>query len=154
MGRWTNLISISRAVQDQRDDQFAFGSAVACDMAWVRLDVGNKFGRLSEECVSTDTACFGGRNVDELTSWFAAEWAEEEDVRVEQDVIRRGLVVRIGEVGRMNVEAFTNGLATRTRLAGESCLPHQFTALSPDPKRGKARSELYIRDAALARFET
>jgi len=34
------------------------------------------------------------------------------------------------------------------------CLPHQFTALSPDPKREKARSELYIRDAALARFET
>ena len=54
----------------------------------------------------------------------------------------------------MNVEAFTNGLATRTGLSGEECLPHQFTALSSDPKRGKARSELYIRDAALARFET
>ena len=36
---------------------------------------------------------------------------------------------------------------------GES-LPHQFTASSSDPKRGKARSELNIRDAALARFET
>lgn len=39
-------------------------------------------------------------------------------------------------------------------LEGDGCLPHQFTALSSDPKRGKARSELYIRDAALARFET
>lgn len=36
----------------------------------------------------------------------------------------------------------------------KECLPHQFTALWLDPKRGKARSELYIRDAALARFET
>lgn len=54
----------------------------------------------------------------------------------------------------MNVEAFTNELATRTGLSRDDCLPHQFTALSPDPKREKARSELYIRDAALARFET
>ena len=53
----------------------------------------------------------------------------------------------------MNVEAFTNGLATSTGRSRDECLPHQFTALSPDPKGGKARSELYIRDAALARFE-
>ena len=61
--------------------------------------IGNKFGRLSEECVSADTACFGGRNIDELTGGFAAEWAEEEGVRVERGVIRRRLVTRIGEVG-------------------------------------------------------
>jgi len=42
----------------------------------------------------------------------------------------------------------------KDRLSRDSCLPHQFTALWSDPKREKARSELYIRDAALARFET
>ena len=66
----------------------------------------------------------------------------------------RGVVTRMGEVRRMNIEAFTNGWATMTSYSRDDCLPHQFTALSPDPKRGKARSELYIRDAALARFET
>lgn len=35
---------------------------------------------------------------------------------MERGMIRRRLVARIGEVGRMNVEAFTNGLATRTGL--------------------------------------
>jgi hypothetical protein len=69
-------------------------------------------------------------------------------------MIRRKMVTRIGEVRRMNVEAFTNGLATSTGRSRDDCLPHQFTASSPDPKGGKARSELYIRDAALARFET
>ena len=123
-------------------------------MAWVRMDVGNKSGGLSEECVSTDTACFGRGNVDELTCGFAAEWTEEKGVWMEGGMIRRRVVTRIGEAGRMNVEAFTNGLATRTCFSRGDCLPHQFTALSPDPKREKARSELYIRDAALARFET
>ena len=117
------------------------------------MDIGNKSGGLSEECVSADTACFGGGNVDKLTGGFSAKRAKKECVRMELGMIRRRVVTRIRKVGRMNVEAFTNGLATRT-LFSRDCLPHQFTASSPDPKRGKARSELYIRDAALARFET
>jgi len=44
----------------------------------------------------------------------------------------------------MNVEAFTNGFGHQVgQISRDSCLPHQFTALSSDPKRGKARSELY-----------
>ena len=78
------------------------------------MDIGNKPGGLSEECVSTDTACFGRGNVDELTCGFAAEWAEEKGVWIERGMIRRRVVTRIGETGRMNVEAFTNELATRT----------------------------------------
>ena len=123
-------------------------------MTWVRTHVGNKSGGLSEECIGADTACFGRGNINELTGRFATEWAEEKCVWMEGGMIRRKVVTRIGEVRGMNVEAFTNGLATRTCFSREDCLPHQFTASSPDPKRGKARSELYIRDAALARFET
>jgi len=96
---WTNLISSLRAVQDQRDDQFAFGLAITCNVAWVCLYVGNKFGGLSEECVSADTACIGGRKVDELTGGFAAEWAKEEGgVWMERGVIRRRMVTMMGEV--------------------------------------------------------
>jgi hypothetical protein len=85
-----------------------------------------------------------------LTSRFAAEWAQEEGV------IGRMVIGRTGKVGGMNVEAFTNELTMRRGRGLErgTYSPHQFTALSPDPKGGKARSELYIRDAALARFET
>lgn len=74
-GCWTNLISLSRAVQDQGHDQFALGLAITCDVTRVRLYVRNEFGGLSEECVSTDPACVGGRNVDEPTGGLAAEWA-------------------------------------------------------------------------------
>ena len=51
-------------------------------MTRVCLYVGNEFGGSPEECVSADTACPGGGNVDELTGGFAAEWAEEEGVWV------------------------------------------------------------------------
>jgi len=99
-------------VQDQRDNQFVFGLAVARDMTRVCPYVGDKFGGSLEVCVGADTACVGGRNVDELTGGFAAEWAEEEGVRVEWGMIRRRVVTRMGEVGRMNVETFTDGSAT------------------------------------------
>jgi hypothetical protein len=68
-------MSTPRAVQDQRNDQFAFGLAVTCDVTWVRLDIRNKIGGFPDECVSADTAWFGGRNIDELTGGLAAEWA-------------------------------------------------------------------------------
>jgi len=123
-------------------------------MTRVRPYVGDEFGGSLEVCVGADTACVSGRDVDELTGGFAAEWAEEEGVRAEWGMIRRRVVTRIGEVGRMDVETFTDGSATWACISRDDCLPHQFTASSPDPKRGKARSELYIRDAALARFET
>jgi len=82
-------------------------------MTRVCLYVRNEYGGLPEECISTDAACFGGRDVDELTGGFPTERAKEEGV---------------------NVETFTNELATRTCFSRDSCLPHQFTALSPDPK--------------------
>ena len=69
-------------------------------------------------------------------------------------MIRRRVVTKMWEVGRMDVETFTDGVGHLGCISRDGCLPHQFTALSPDPKREKARSELYIRDAALARFET
>ena len=115
------------------------------------MHIGNKCGGLSEECVSADAACFGRGDVDGLAGGFAAEWAEEKGVSVGGGRV----VTRTREVGGMNVEAFGDRLARRRRMDWrEECLPHQFTASSPDPKRGKARSELYIRDAALDRFET
>ena len=116
--------------------------------------VRDEFGGSLEECVGADTACLGGGDVDELTGGFAAEWTEEEGVWVEWGMIRWRVVTRVGKVGRMDVKTFTDGSATRAGFGMDDCLPHQFTASSPDPKRGKARSELYIRDAALARFET
>ena len=79
----TNLISISRAVQDQWDDKLALGLAITCNVARVYLYIRNNIGGFSEECVSTDTACSGRGNVDELTCGFSAEWAEEEGVWVE-----------------------------------------------------------------------
>lgn len=81
-------------------------------MTRVCLHVGDEFGGSSEERVSADTACLGGRNVDELTGGFAAEWAKEEGVRIEWSRSRRRVVTRIGEVGRMNVETFTDGSAS------------------------------------------
>ena len=123
-------------------------------MTRVCLYVRDEIGGSPEERVGADTACLGGRNVDELACGFAAEWAEEEGVWAIWGMIRRRVVTRMGKVGRMDVETFTDGSATSAGLWRNDCLPHQFTALSPDPKREKARSELYIRDAALARFET
>lgn len=72
---WTNLISICRTIQDQRDDQLAFGLTITSDVAFVGVNIGHKYGGYSEECVSADTACVGGRDVDQLTGRFAAEWA-------------------------------------------------------------------------------
>jgi len=119
-------------------------------VARVRVHVGNESGGLSEECVSADSGCFGRGDVDGLAGGFAAEWAEEKGVWVGGWRV----VARTREVGGVNVEAFGDRLARRMSDWREECLPHQFTASSPDPKRGKARSELYIRDAALDRFET
>lgn len=61
---WTNLISTSRAFQDQGDNQLAFGLAITCDMALVGLHIRDKYGGFSEECVSADTACCGGGKLD------------------------------------------------------------------------------------------
>ena len=80
-------------------------------MTWVCPHVGDKFGGSLEVCVGANTSCVGERNVDELTCGFAAEWAEEECVRAEWGMIRRRVVARMGEVGRMDVETFTDGSA-------------------------------------------
>lgn len=73
---WTNLISTSRAVQDQGYDQFAFGLAVTRDVASVCLYIRDENSGLLEECISADTACIGGRDVDELTCGFTTEWGQ------------------------------------------------------------------------------
>jgi len=67
-------------------------------VTWACIHVGNKFGGLSEEYISADAACFGGRNVDELTGGFAAEWAKEEGVWMERGMIRRRVVTMMWEV--------------------------------------------------------
>jgi len=84
----------------------------------VCLYIGDKFGGSLEVCVSADTACLGGRNVDKLTGGFAAEWAEEEDIRAEWGMIRRRVVTRMWEVGRMDVETLTDGSATGLHFEG------------------------------------
>ena len=68
-------------------------------MARVHIHVGNKLGGLSEECVSADTACIGGGNVDELTGGFAAEWTKKEGVWMGSGMIRGRVVAGMGEVG-------------------------------------------------------
>jgi len=77
------LTSTSRAVQDQRNDEFALGLAITCDVTWVRTDVGHKSGGLSDECVGADTVCFGRGDVDGLTGGLSAEWTEEKGVWME-----------------------------------------------------------------------
>jgi hypothetical protein len=78
------------------------------------MHIWNERGGLSEECVSADTACFGRGYVDGLAGRFSAERAKEKGVWMEGGVIRRRMVTGVGEARGMNVEAFTNGLATRT----------------------------------------
>lgn len=98
--------------------------------------------------MSAKTGRAGGRKFDRLADRFAAEWGEDEGVMGR----RRGMWEG-GESGRNECRSVYERAGGWGLVEGK-CLPHQFTALSPDPKGGKARSELYIRDGALARFET
>ena len=96
--RRTNLIDTLRAIQDQRDDQFALGLGVTCDVTWVCLYVWNEFGGLLEERVSANTAWLGGRNANELASGLSTERAEEEGVWDARGMIRWGIVTRMRKV--------------------------------------------------------
>lgn len=65
-------------------------------MSFVRPNIRDEHGGFSEECVSTDTACFVRGNVDKLTGRFAAEWTEQEGVW--RGKIRGRGVARTGKI--------------------------------------------------------